>query len=139
MSSLRLQLLALSLGLLLVGCASPQRPQMRVLGVEQSDRHSSSRQIKLFVEVTNYNKRPMHLERLEYEFGPSGSHTDQATGAVALSRTIEADSAVVVEVPILVDPDLLDADDLELRGQLITEQDQIFRSYPVSSPVQDGE
>jgi hypothetical protein len=142
MSSLRLQLLgllALVLAMSILGaCGSTQRPQLKVLGIEQTDRPASGREIKLFVEVTNYAKRPMHLQRLEYQFGPSGSHADEARGQVSLSRTVEAGSAVVVEVPILVDADLLDGHDLELRGQLITEQDQILRSYPVKSPVADA-
>ena len=133
MSSLRLQLLGL---LLVVGCAGQQRPQLKVLGVEQSERQS---QIKLFVEVTNYAKRPMRLERLEYQFGPSGSHVDEAKGQISLERTVDAGSAVVVEVPILVDPDLFDAANLELRGELITEQDQILHAYPVKSPVDQPE
>jgi hypothetical protein len=125
----------LGLGLGLAACAGPKRPQLKVLGVEQSQRAYDGRQIKLFVEVTNYAKRPMHLQRLEYRFGPAGSHTEQARGSVRLSRTIEAGSAVVVEVPIIVDPDLLTADNLELRGELITEQDQVFRAYPVKSDI----
>lgn len=133
MSSLRLQLIGL-LVMLAVGCGGSQRPQLKVLGVEQSDQ---ARGVKLFVEVTNYAKRPMHLQRLEYQFGPSGSHAEAVRGHIALSRTVEAGSAVVVEVPIIVDADLLHADNLELRGELITEQDKILRAYPVKSQVAD--
>jgi hypothetical protein len=140
MSLIRLQAVLLLLTMAVaVGCGGGQRPQIKVLGIEQTDRPAAGREIKLFVEVTNYAKRPMHLERLEYQFGPSGSHTDEARGQISLSRTVEAGSAVVVEVPIVVDADLLMSDDLELRGQLITEQDQIMRAYPVKSPVSDGE
>ena len=143
MSFLRLQVLAL---LLVAACGASQRPQLKVLGIEQGERTApsdggqaagGSHTIKLFVEVTNYARHPMHLERLEYQFGPSGSVADAAHGQISLSRTVDAGSAVVVEVPILVGPDLLlDAHDLELRGELITEQDQILRAYPVKSAVE---
>jgi len=120
--------------LLLAACSSPQRPQLKVLGVEEGARGDDGHHIKLFVEVVNYAKRPMRLQRLQYEFGPEGASTGH--GEVALSRTVEAGSAIVVEVPILLD-ELQEADGLTLRGQLITEQDQIIRSYPVSAQVAD--
>src|SRR5205823_3894386 len=86
------------------------------------------RSIHLFVEVTNYAKRPMRLQRLDYAFGPSGE-ADAAHGQVSLSRTVEAGSAVVVEVPIDITPEALgDSHDLELRGNLITEQDSVARA-----------
>lgn len=118
---------------LAMGCGGSQRPQMKVIGIEQSEHAYDGRQIKLFVEVVNYARRPMRLQKLQYTFGPSSSRSTSARGEVSLSRTVEAGSAVVVEVPILVDPDLLSAGDLELRGQLITEQDQIVRSFPVTA------
>jgi len=126
MSLVRLHALALLAAFALAGCSSPQRPQLKVLGVEQSEHAYHGRQIKLFVEVVNYARRPMRLQRLQYVFSPSGSR-----GEVALSRTVDAGSAVVVEVPIMVDPDLIGADH-ELRGELITEQDQIIHAYPVT-------
>jgi hypothetical protein len=132
MSSLRLQLLLVA-ALLVGACSGPQRPQLKVLGVEHSERR-----IKLFVEVTNYARRPMHLQRLEYSFHPAGSKSSKhktSSGVVSLSRTVEAGSAVVVEVPIIVGADLLDGEDLELRGELIAEQDQVLRAYPVTSDL----
>ena len=141
MSLVRLHVLALA-ALLFVsaaGCASAQRPQLKVLGVEQSGNQYDGRRIKLFVEVTNYAKRPMRLQRLQYVFGTDGSPGSK--GEVSLSRTVEAGSAVVVEVPILVpllsDESRNDGIDMTLHGQLITEQDQIIRAYPVSAAVSD--
>lgn len=135
MSLVRLHVLALALAAsLLIGCGgASQRPQMKVIGIEQSETAYDGRQIKLFVEVVNYARRPMRLQRLQYTFGPSGSRDTSARGEVNLSRTVEAGSAVVVEVPIIVDPQLLNAGGLQLRGQLITEQDQIVRSFPVTA------
>src|SRR5688500_6246579 len=139
MSLVRLHVLSLvAVAALAVGCAGSQKPQLRVLGIEQSERAYDGRQLKLFVEVTNYAKRPMRLLRLQYVFGPSGTTDVSGRGEVALARTIEAGSAVVVEVPILVVPDLLAHGDLELRGNLITAQDEIVRSYPVRADVRDS-
>ena len=132
MSSLRLHGLVTVAALALAACGSAQRPQLKVLGVDHSDRS-----LHLFVEVTNYAKRPMRLQRLDYAFGPSGA-ADAAHGQVALSRTVDAGSAVVVDVPIDLAPGALgDAHDLELRGNLITEQDSVLRAYPVAAPVDD--
>ncbi len=126
----------LGLGLLIAfaACSSPQRPQMKVLGVEEGARGDDGHHIKLFVEVVNYAKRPMRLQRLQYEFGPEGAAGGH--GEVSLRRTVEAGSAIVVEVPILLD-ETQEADGLLLRGQLITEQDTIIRAYPVRATVTD--
>jgi hypothetical protein len=125
--------LAVLFAFLLVACSSPQRPQLKVLGVEEGARGDDGHHIKLFVEVVNYAKRPMRLQRLQYEFGPEGAESSR--GEVSLSRTVEAGSAIVVEVPILLGEEE-EADGLTLRGQLITEQDQIIRAYPVSAQVE---
>lgn len=117
-------------------CATPQRPQLKVLGIEQSENAYEGRRIKLFVEVVNYARRPMKLQRLQYVFGPAGApHGDVARGEVALARTIEAGSAIVVEVPILLADDVDANGQFELRGQLIAEQDEIVRAYPVTAAV----
>lgn len=126
--------LAVVFAVLVAACASPQRPQLKVLGVEEGARGDDGHHIKLFVEVVNYAKRPMRLQRLQYEFGPEGA--EAARGEVSLSRTVDAGSAIVVEVPILLD-EAQDAEGLQLRGQLITEQDEIIRAYPVSAQVAD--
>lgn len=131
MSLVRLHILFV---LLIAACGGSPKPQLKVLGIEQSERAYEGRQIKLFVEVVNYARRPMRLQTLQYTFGPSGQG---AKGEVALARTVDAGSAVVVEVPILVDADLMAGDHLELRGQLITEQDDIVRAYPVQADVAD--
>jgi len=134
MSLVRLHVLGLALiATLAIGCGASQRPQMKVIGIEQSESAYDGRQIKLFVEVVNYARRPMRLQRLQYTFGPSGSRDTSARGEVSLSRVVDAGSAVVVEVPILVSAELLLSHDLELRGHLITEQDQIVRSFPVQA------
>lgn len=134
MSLVRLHVLLLAVvASLAIGCGASQRPQMKVIGIEQSETAYDGRQIKLFVEVVNYARRPMRLQRLQYTFGPSGSRETSARGEVNLSRTVEAGSAVVVEVPILVDPQLLNAGGMELRGQLIAEQDHIIRAFAVKA------
>lgn len=139
MSLVRLLLVLAALLVAGAGCSASQRPQLKVLGVEQSGNVHDGRQIKLFVEVTNYAKRPMRLQRLQYVFGTDGAPGSR--GEVLLSRTVEAGSAVVVEVPIMVP--LLSAEQLnagagmQLTGELITEQDQIIRAYPVSADVAD--
>jgi hypothetical protein len=120
--------------ILLAACTSAKRPQLKVLGVEEGGRGDDGHHIKLFVEVVNYAKRPMRLQRLQYEFGPEGASTGH--GSVPLSRTVEAGSAIVVEVPILLG-DEQDADGLLLRGSLITEQGEIIRAYPVNAQVAD--
>jgi hypothetical protein len=125
----------LLIGLVLAACGSSPKPQLTVLGIEQSTKVHEGRRIKLFVEVVNHAKRPMRLQRLRYSFGPGGEAS--ARGEVNLSRTVEAGSAIVVEVPITVDTSDLSAGDLELRGQLVTEQDQIVRTYSVSAEVAD--
>ena len=134
MSFVRLHVLILAaVASLAIGCGASQRPQMKVIGMEQSESAYDGRQIKLFVEVVNYARRPMRLQKLQYTFGSSSSAVASSKGEVSLSRTVDAGSAVVVEVPILVDPDLLSAGGLELRGQLIAEQDQIVRAFPVAA------
>ena len=129
------------LALVLAACATPQKPQMRVLGIEQGGRGAGpGRQVKLFVEVTNNAERPMRLQRLQYAFGPAADRRASASvarGEVALSRTVDPGAAIVVEVPISVDPHLLDQAGLALRGHVIAEQDQILRSYPVEADVDD--
>jgi len=111
----------------LAACSAPQRPQLKVLGVEEGARGDDGHHLKLFVEVVNYAKRPMRLQRLQYEFGPD-------RGEVKLQRTVDPGSAIVVEVPILLDSEQ-DTEGLTLRGNLITEQDAIIRAYPVSAPA----
>ncbi len=113
--------------LALVACSSPQRPRLKVLGVEEGARGDDGHHLKLFVEVVNYAKRPMRLQRLQYEFGPD-------RGEVKLQRTVDPGSAIVVEVPILLDSGQ-ETDGLTLRGNLITEQDEIIRAYPVNAPA----
>jgi hypothetical protein len=136
MSLVRLHALVLVASLAVsVGCASRQQTELKVLGVEQSERTHDGRRIKLFVEVTNNDRRPMRLERLRYVFGPSGTG-EEVHGEVPLSRTVDGGSAIVVEVPILVESELLRGGDLRLRGQLITEQDQVIRAYPVRARVE---
>jgi hypothetical protein len=120
----------------LAACGGAPRPQLKVLGMEHSERVREGRQIKLFVEVVNYARRPMKLQRLQYVFGPTGS-SDGARGEVQLSRTVDGGSAVVVEVAILVGPGFVASGDLELRGRLFAEQDQVLRAYPVLAGVSD--
>ncbi len=116
------------------GCASRQAPRLTVLGLEQSGDAYEGRRIKLFVEVVNYAKRPMRLQRLQYAFGAGGA---SGAGVVELGRTVGAGEAIVVEVPILLDGDaqLVEGAGLTLEGRLFAEQDQIIHSFPVRAAV----
>lgn len=109
---------------LTAGCASQQRPSLRVVAVEQA-----ATKPVLLVQVTNPERRPIRLQRLQYTFG-SANHSSQ--GEVLLSRDVAAGAAVIVEVPV----------DLEghqgpytLEGNLTALIDRIVRIYPVTVDV----
>ena len=109
---------------LAAGCASQQRPSLRVVAVEQA-----ATKPVLLVQVTNPERRPIRLQRLQYTFG-SADHSAQ--GEVLLSRDVAAGAAVIVEVPV----------DLEghqgpytLEGNLTALIDRIVRIYPVTVDV----
>lgn len=127
---------ALAVGSGALGCAGTQRPQLKVLSVEQTARQPSTDMV-LFVEVTNPAARPLELHRLQYSFAPSSHRVDLAPvrGEVTLRRTVEAGAAVVVEVPLPVDEILPRGEELLLAGRLYATQDQLERSFAVQARV----
>lgn len=111
------------------GCAAQQRPSLRVVAVEKA----SSTKPVLLVQVTNPERRPIRLQRLEYTFASAGAE-HKRRGEVLLSRDVAAGAAVVVEVPIeLSEPD--DHGPFTLEGSLTALIDRIQRVYPITVPV----
>jgi hypothetical protein len=140
MSSLRLHRLAL-LAVAFAGCAASTAPQLKVLGVERASRRSDS--VVVLVEVVNHAKRPMHIERLQYSFGADGSG-DPARGEVSLDRTVDAGSAVIVQVPLDIgNTAIKPGDNLVLDGELFAHENAIERSFAVraqiTAPAADGD
>lgn len=118
--------LALVVGTALTACTGAQNPSVRVLGVQEAARHEV-----VFVQVTNPASKPMRLTRLDYVFAAQG--TTVAEGAVPLARELPANSAVVVEVPLIGDPP---AGSLTLKGKLTAQVDAIVKSYSVSAKIE---
>lgn len=116
---------ALALGMSVTACTGAQSPSVRVLGVHETTRHEV-----VFVQVTNPAGKPMRLTRLDYVFASSGGTF--AEGAVPLARELPANSAVVVEVPLIGDPP---DGQLTLRGKLTATVDQIVKSFSVSAKI----
>jgi LEA14-like dessication related protein len=110
--------------LAVVGCATTQAPELRVLGVHEAPRHEV-----VFVQVTNPASRAMRLTKLEYTFASQGATV--STGSLPLSREVPAGAAVVVEVPL----ELGVEGPMTLRGKLTAELDQIVRIFTVSAQV----
>ena len=123
-------LLALALVTVAVpGCHSGKSPELRVLGARDS---SASH---VFVQVTNPASRPMRLTRLQYRFASASSGTLVAQGEVPLEREVPAGAAVVVEVPLDLDPGQT-TEALTLRGKVTAELDQIVRTFRLAADIQ---
>jgi LEA14-like dessication related protein len=118
--------LALFVGIALTACTPAQNPSMRVLGVQEVSRHEV-----VFVQVTNPASKPMRLTRLDYVFASQG--TTVSEGAVPLARELPANSAVVLEVPLLGDTPV---GEITLKGKLTATVDQIVKSYSVSAKIE---
>ncbi len=117
----------------LAACGAASQPQLKVLSVERSGQ-PSTRSMVLFVEVTNRDARPMHLQRLEYTFAAAGAH--HPGGEVSLTRVVEPGAAVVVEVPVAIDAQPWPVGErITMDGRLYCEQDQLVRSFPVTADV----
>jgi hypothetical protein len=114
------------LALAVIGCATTQAPELRVLGVQEA----TTRHEVVFVQVTNPAQRPMRLTKLEYRFASAGGAT-VSEGEVALAREVPAGEAVVVEVPL----DVASGEPMTLRGKLTAELDQIVRIFKVSAQL----
>lgn len=123
--------LSLALALLLPGalsgCASAQRPSLKVVAVEQA----AAKKV-LLVQVTNPESRPIRLQRLQYTFA-GANHSAPVQGEVLLSRDIPVGAAVIVEVP--VDHQLAGDGPFTLEGNLEALIDRIVRVYPVATKV----
>ena len=119
--------LALVVGIAVTGCPAAQTPSVRVLGVNETSRHEV-----VFVQVTNPASKPMRLTRLDYVFASQG-HTF-SEGAVPLARELPANSAVVVEVPLIGDAPL--GETITLKGKLTATVDQIVKSFSVSAKIE---
>lgn len=111
------------------GCHTGKTPELRVLGARDS---SASH---VFVQVTNPAKRPMRLTRLEYRFASASRGTLVAQGELPLEREVPAGAAVVVEVPLELEPDQPN-EALTLRGQVTAELDQIVRTFRLAADIQ---
>ena len=117
---IRRLLLPLAIAASLAACHGPGSAQLRVVGVQQSARASTTVQL----QVVNRTKKSMRLQRLEYTFAGAGHE-------VALNaREIEPGAAAVVEVQ-LEEPDPSGT----LKGKLICELDQIVQSFPVRADL----
>lgn len=117
---------AVSLVLASVGCATTRPPELRVLGVHEA------RASQVFVQVTNPARRPMKLTKLSYVFASASDGATIAQGELQLHREIPAGAAAVVEVPLEGDADTT----LMLRGTLTAELDQVVRSFELSAQIE---
>lgn len=137
MRSLRALLVPLALGGVLA-CGGSQ-PQVHVIGVApEGDRVEKAPEegVVVFLEVVNRTGRELELSRLEYRL--SAPSWFEVKGKRSLRRHIDADSSVVVEIPV----DLSrfrtgDAAEEEVRyqleGRLVTREQRQERSWPVQS------
>lgn len=116
---------ALLVALLVAGCHTAKKPELRVLGV-----HNAVPYEVVFVQVSNRANQAMRLTKLEYSF--AAKEGTVATGAMPLQRDIPAGSAVVVEVPLESDS----TQPMTLHGVLTAELDQIERTFPVEAQIQ---
>lgn len=142
MSRTRLHPVALAVVLALSGaCASRGQPRLKVISVEKSahraTRTETSRNLILFVEVTNPAGRPLRLQRLRYSFQSSVkvAGVEPLYGEVILSRTVEGGAAIVVEVPLRLDEALPVGEEMTLAGRLYAIQDELQRSFDVSAKI----
>lgn len=122
--------LAIVVGIAVTACTGAQTPSVRVLGVEAPG--SASRHEVVFVQVTNSASKPMRLTRLDYVFASQGGTVSE--GAVPLARELPANSAVVVEVPLIGDAP--DGESLTLNGKLTATVDEIVKSFSVSAKIE---
>jgi hypothetical protein len=130
--------LAVAIGLL-AGCGGAS-PQVHVIGVAPaSDRaHATSDdRLVVFLEVVNRTGRELELSRFEYRL--SAAAWFDAQGQLALRRHIDADSSVVVEVPVDLArsrvAELVDDNDVDyqLEGRIVAREDRVERSWTVST------
>lgn len=101
MHALRLILLATIAALAMSACSSAS-PQLKVIGVGQAQSRGpgvgDARMLVVFVEVVNSTNRDLELSKLEYDLAADSWFS--STGAVRLSREVNANSTAVVEIPV---------------------------------------
>jgi hypothetical protein len=90
------------LGLLaLIACGGANPPRVKVLGVADSQSRAAppgKQAMRVFIEVINPTKLDLKLSRLEYRLDAESWF--RVDGEVVLSRSIQAGSAAVIELPV---------------------------------------
>lgn len=115
-------LLSLLVVATLAACHPGKGPEVRVLG----RRHEV-----VFVQVTNPAAHPMRLTKLDYAF--LADNQTVSTGELPLDeREVPAGAAVIVEVPLDVEP----TKPMTLEGTLTAELDEIVRSFAVQAHIE---
>jgi hypothetical protein len=124
---------------LLAGCAGSS-PQVHVIGVAPAAEQpgiASDGRVVVFFEVVNRTGRELELSRLEYRLKAPAWF--DAEGELPLRRRVDADSSVVVEVPVAVGGAhgagaIADEDvDYQLEGRIVAREDRQERSWSVRS------
>jgi len=124
-------LLVVAAALVAAACGAAAGPQLKVLGAEKARRHSSPAMV-LYVEVVNPVGRPLRLQKLQYTFAAGDENATR--GEVRLERTVAADAAVVVEVPVRLDGiALAPGDTFTLQGKLFADVDSMQRTFSVAT------
>src|SRR6266513_4504962 len=117
----RLLLSLLVVVVLATGCHPGKGPEVRVLG----RRHEV-----VFVQVTNPAAHAMRLSKLDYTF--LADNQTISTGELTLDeREVPAGAAVVVEVPLDIEP----TRPMTLTGTLTAELDEIMHSFAVQAQI----
>lgn len=117
-------LLVFVLGLV-VGCRGSTSPELRVVGVQEAQRHDV-----VFMQVTNPASHAMRLTKLEYTFAADGATVSE--GEVSLAREVPAGAAVVVEIPLETPSEK----PMTMSGKLTAELNQIVHIFSVSAQIQ---
>ncbi|MFN0252137.1 MAG: hypothetical protein ACKV2T_35000 [Kofleriaceae bacterium] len=124
--------LTLVVGIAVSACTGAQTPSVRVLGVHGGNEIMSRQQEVVFVQVTNPASKPMRLTRLDYVFASHGQTFSE--GAVPLARELPANSAVVVEVPLIGEAP--HDQPITLKGKLTATVDEIVKSFSVTAKIE---
>ena len=127
--------------LALVACGGASPPRVKVLGVADGQSRAATapgkQAMRVFIEVINPTKVDFRLSRLEYRLNAESWF--RADGEVALSRSIQAGSSAVIEVPVQlsrapVDGRASGANDpvsYSLAGRLFAVTDRVERAWNI--------
>jgi hypothetical protein len=116
-----------------VACSPAAGPQVKVLGVSQRTaiaRPSTGRSMVVFLEVLNRDTKTIRLSRLQYSFSADGARPSK--GDIQLSRSIDGESAAIVEVPVELASELPDGS-FSLQGKLSAVQDSMVHTWNVQA------